>query len=61
MHEEYLRRSWTNGDGSSGEAWVVDYVDQHSKRHTKAFSRKRDADAYHAAVGVEVLGRGWQQ
>jgi integrase len=48
------RRSWTNRDGSPGEAWVVDYVDQHGKRHLKSFQRKRDADAYHGAVGVDV-------
>ena len=48
------RRSWTNRDGSPGEAWVVDYVDQHGKRHLKAFPRKREADAYHAAVDVDV-------
>jgi integrase len=36
------------------EAWVVDYVDQHGDRHLKTFSKKRDADAHHAIVGVAV-------
>jgi integrase len=48
------RRSWQNHDGSQGGAWVVDYVDQAGHRHTKAFDRKKDAEAYHAAVAVNV-------
>src|SRR5262245_20825586 len=36
------------------EAWVVDYVDQHGDRHLKTFTKKRDADAFHATVGVAV-------
>jgi integrase len=48
------RRAWTNRDGSPGEAWVVDYTDQRGDRHIKTFSRKRDADAYHATVTVDV-------
>jgi integrase len=48
------RRSWVNRDGSPGEAWIVDYVDQRGRRHNKNFDRKRDADAYHAAVAVDV-------
>jgi integrase len=35
-------------------AWIVDYVDQAGHRHTKNFERKRDADAYHATVTVDV-------
>ena len=34
--------------------WVVDYVDQHGKRHIKTFDRKKDADAYHASVKIDV-------
>lgn len=48
------RRTWSNPDGTTGEAWVVDYFDQHRKRHTKAFKRRKDADAHHAQVAVEV-------
>ena len=48
------RRAWVNRDGSPGEAWVVDYTDQRGDRHIKTFDRRRDADAYHATVTVEV-------
>ena len=48
------RRTWNNPDGSVGEAWVVDYRDQHRKRHLKAFKRRKDAAAHHARVAVEV-------
>ena len=48
------RRTWANPDGTEGEAWVVDYTDQHRKRHLKTFKRRRDADAYHATTAVEV-------
>ena len=47
------RRSWV-GRGERKEAWVVDYVDQHRTRHIKTFARKKDADAYHAKVAVDV-------
>ena len=47
------RRSWASR-GEHKEAWVVDYVDQHRSRHIKTFARKRDADAYHAGVAVDV-------
>jgi integrase len=48
------RRTWKNSDGSRGEAWLVDYTDQHSRRHTKNFDRRKDAEAYRAAVAVDV-------
>ena len=48
------KRSWTGGDGETKEAWVVDYRDQQGARHIKTFARKRDADAYHASVAVDV-------
>jgi integrase len=48
------RRSWTNRDGSQSEAWLVDYTDQRGHRHVKTFDRRKDADAYHAAVAVDV-------
>ena len=48
------RRNWTNADGSQGEAWVVNYTDADGKRRLKSFERKRDADAYHAKVAVDV-------
>jgi integrase len=48
------KRSWKNPQGELKESWVVDYVDADGERHIKTFARKRDADAWHAVVGVEV-------
>jgi integrase len=48
------KRSWRNRDGSPGEAWVVAYTDQGGTRRLKSFGRRRDADAYHAAVAVTI-------
>jgi integrase len=47
------KRTWTSG-GEERSAWVVDYTDQHRKRHLKTFDRKKDADAYAITVGHEV-------
>jgi integrase len=47
------RRNWTT-KGEKKEAWIVDYVDQHADRHIKTFDRKKDADAYHNKVKVDV-------
>jgi len=48
------KRAWLNRDGSQGEAWVVAYTDQTGVRRIKTFDRKKDADAFHAVVGVDV-------
>ena len=48
------RRTWINRDGSRGESWIVDYTDQRGVRHIKSLDRKKDADAYHAVVAVDV-------
>ena len=48
------KRSWKTDRGETREAWVVDYSDQLGLRHLKTFARKRDADAHHAQVAVEV-------
>jgi integrase len=48
------KRTWTTKNGLKKEAWVVDYVDQHGKRHLKTFERKKEADAYEASVKVDV-------
>jgi integrase len=48
------RRSWTNRDGSHSEAWLADYTDQRGRRHVKSFDRRKEADAYHATVTVDV-------
>lgn len=40
------KRSWTTQKGEPREAWIVDYFDQHGKRHLKTFERKKDADSW---------------
>ena len=48
------KRTWTTAKGEKKEAWIVDYVDQDSDRHIETFKRKKEADAFHAQVGVDV-------
>jgi integrase len=48
------KRTWRNRDGSQGETWIVNYTDQGSTRRLKSFERRRDADAFHATVNVDV-------
>jgi integrase len=48
------KRSWKTPSGEAREAWVVAYTDQRSKRHIKTFARKKDADAHHARVAVDI-------
>src|ERR1700716_484958 len=48
------KRRWTTRQGDSKEAWIVDYVDQDGDRHIETFDRKKDADAFHATVKVDV-------
>jgi integrase len=48
------KRTWKTDRGELRQAWVVDYSDQHGDRCHKTFARKRDADAYHAQVTVDV-------
>jgi integrase len=48
------KRTWKNRDGSQGESWIVNYTDQGGTRRMKSFDLKRDADAFHAAVNVDV-------
>lgn len=48
------KRVWKTRKGIHREAWVVDYVDQAGKRCIQTFDRKKDADAQHATVRVEV-------
>jgi integrase len=51
------KRTWTTRRGERKEAWIADYVDQDGDRHIETFDRKKDADAHHAAVRVDV-GKG---
>jgi integrase len=48
------KRKWTTRSGDGREAWVVDYVDQHGERHIETFAKKKEADARHAEVKVDV-------
>ena len=48
------KRAWTTRKGDPKEAWIVDYADQDGDRHIRTFERKKDADAYHATVKVDV-------
>jgi integrase len=51
------KRKWTTSLGEPREAWVVDYADQEGDRVLKTFEKKKEADAFHATVKVEV-GQG---
>src|SRR5262249_20125267 len=48
------KRTWTNSDGSRGEAWIAEYTDHEGKRRLRTCEKKRDADAYHASVAGEL-------
>jgi integrase len=48
------KHHWTTRKGEPREAWLVDYTDGSGTRRAKFFQRKKDADAYHASVRVEV-------
>jgi integrase len=48
------KRTWKNAAGEQLESWVVDYTDQQGKRRFETFDRKKDADARHAAIKVDV-------
>jgi integrase len=48
------KRAWMTRKGEPKEAWIVDYFDQDRDRHIETFARKKDADARHATVTVNV-------
>jgi integrase len=48
------KRTWRTQQGERKEAWVVDYMDQQGDRHIETFVRKKEADAFHAQVSVDV-------
>jgi integrase len=48
------KRTWTTRRGEQKEAWIVDYTDQDGDRHIETFPRKKDADAHHDTVKVDV-------
>jgi len=51
------KREWVTRSGEQREAWVTAYTDAQGTRHIKTFDRKKDADAFHANVKVDV-GKG---
>jgi integrase len=48
------KRRWITRSGEEREAWIVDYRDADGDRCIKTFSKKKDADAHHAEVRVDV-------
>jgi integrase len=48
------KRTWTTRRGEAKEAWIVDYTDADGDRHIETFERKKDADARHAQVAVNI-------
>ena len=48
------KRSWKTRQGETKEAWVVDYRDRDGDRYIETFDKKKDADAWHARVNVDV-------
>jgi integrase len=48
------KRAWKNRDGSQGEAWVVAYTDRAGTRRLRTFDRKRTAESFEVAIGVDV-------
>jgi integrase len=48
------KREWTTRSGEVRESWIVDYADQDGDRHIRTFDKKKDADAYHDSVRMDV-------
>jgi integrase len=48
------KRAWVTRHGESREAWIVDYIDQDGDRHIETFQRKKDAEAHHDKVRLDV-------
>jgi integrase len=49
------KRVWTDRSGQEKSAWVLDYFDQHGKRHAPQFSTKKEAEARRIEIGGEVV------
>ena len=49
------KRKWVTKFGEPRESWVVDYTDADGDRHIETFERKKDADACHAEVCMDVM------
>jgi len=48
------KRRWITRSGEVREAWIVDYTDRQGERHIETFDKKKDADARHSEVKVDV-------
>jgi len=48
------KRTWLNGDGSKGQAWVAEYTDHEGKRRLRTFETKQAADSFHVGVTGEL-------
>lgn len=48
------KRSWLANDGTSKQAWQVDYRDQSGRRRSKQFSRRKDAEKWLVRAASEV-------
>jgi integrase len=48
------KRSWTTPKGEQREAWIVDYRDADGDRCIETFTKKKDADARHSDISVNV-------
>jgi hypothetical protein len=43
------KRKWTNKNGKTASAWIVDYGAK-GKRHLRTFTSKSEATAFHASL-----------
>ena len=48
------KRQWLTAKGEQKEAWIVSYADADGDRHIETFARKKDADARHAEVKIDI-------
>jgi integrase len=48
------KRVWTTRLGEQKEAWIVDYTDADGDRHIETYERKKEAEARHDKVRVDV-------
>jgi len=48
------KRTWTNQDGSKGQAWIAEYTDHERKRRLRTFETKQAADSFHVGVTGEL-------
>jgi integrase len=48
------KRTWKTAKGESKEAWIVAYADANGKARIETFARKKEADARHSEIKVDV-------